>query len=78
MRGGIVYNTTTPKQPTSPLTEDWVKRMRSIQRDGPGGHCVKVKGRVHHREKDGDKGNPKSNPMTHPNSSSDNKDTVEA
>lgn len=46
--------------------------------DGPGGHCVKVKGRVHHREKDGDKGNPKSNPMTRPNSSSDDKDTVGA
>ena len=78
MHGSLVYNGHDTEATKKSTDRGLGKEDVSIQRDGPGGHCVKVKGQVHHREKDGDKGNPKSNPTSHPNSSSDDKDTVRA
>ena len=79
MHGSTVYNSHDTEATKKSIDRGLGKEdVVHTEWDGPGGHCVKVKGRVHHREKDGDKGNPKSNPMTRPNSSSDDKDTVGA
>ena len=78
MHGSPVYNGHDTEATKKSMDRGLGKEDVSTQRDGPGGHCAEVKGRGRHREKDGDKGNPKSNATSHPNSSPDDKDTVRA